>query len=145
MFKRWVIAAAIVCVLGLCTAVSFTRPFTDGADIVTALAIIAMVVLQLLAARSTRAQISRGILGDSSIREATFASFLPWIALSSLVVAFELFNYLSSPRTMHPTLSSLSDELSRSHLGKAALCLVWLALGALLLRRPRVLSDRNDN
>jgi len=143
MFKRWVIAAAIVCALGVCVAVSFTRPFTGGADLVTAIALVAMVVLQLLVARSTRPRISRGIPHDSSVRSATLASFSPWIVVSLLVVAFELFNYFSSPRTMHPTLSSLSDELSGSHLGKAALCFAWLALGAVLLKRPRLVSDRS--
>jgi hypothetical protein len=61
--------------------------------------------------------------------------FIPWIVLSGLVVGFELFNYFELPRHAHPTLSSLSDEVTRSPAGTALLFVAWLALGALLLKR----------
>jgi len=52
-----------------------------------------------------------------------------------VVVSFELFAYFEKPRQAHPTLSSLSDDLTRWQVGKAALFLAWLALGWLFLRR----------
>ena len=45
-----------------------------------------------------------------------------------VVVSFELFAYFEQPRQAHPTLSSLSDDLTRWQVGKAALFLAWLAL-----------------
>ena len=91
----------------------------------------------MLVAEATRLVRSHGsgAAGRVSVKRAKWArSFVPWIALSSAVVAFELLSYFEEPRQAHPTLSSLSDELTHWPVGKAALYLAWLALGALLLR-----------
>lgn len=67
--------------------------------------------------------------------------FVAWIALSVAIATFELVMYLESPRHEHPTLSSLSDDLTRWKLGHAVLFVAWLGLGWLLLKRPPMASS----
>jgi hypothetical protein len=121
---------------------SFTHPFTLGADVVTAIPLGAMLGAE--AVRLIRSHLSRAHAGvrpgpvdspvDTPVVRAV-RSFIPWIVLSGVVVGFELFNYFEQPRRAHPTLSSLSDEVTRSPAGTAVLFVAWLVLGALLLKR----------
>ena len=60
-----------------------------------------------------------------------------WIGLVSLLVAWELVAYFSSPRHDHPTLSTVADDIMSNHPGRAAMVALWLALGWLLFIRPR--------
>jgi len=130
--KRPLIGAALLAACGLAVIASFTHPFTLAANVITAIPLAVM-----LAAEATRLVRSHGSLATGTVRVAPAnwaRSFVPWIALSCAVIAFELFNYFELPRRAHPTLSSLSDELTHSHAGRAVLFLAWLALGAVLLR-----------
>jgi hypothetical protein len=125
-------AAALGLAVGLAVATSFTRPFTLPADVLTAIPLAG-----LLLGETVRIVRNRGAripaTGDPPARShAPWTMLVPWIVLSGAVIGFELFDYFSLPRHAHPTLSSLCDELSSSHAGKAALFLAWLALGALL-------------
>ena len=121
---------AVLGCFGLAAAVSFTTPFTAGADLVTAVALVAMLVAQI--ALFLREEHRRRIEVPPRHRGGV-ARYLTWIALCVCVTVFELYNYFESPRSAHPTLSSLSDELTGQRLGKAVLFVAWLALGWLFL------------
>jgi hypothetical protein len=136
-----VMLGVIACVLA--ALASLTRPFTLGADLVTAIGILLFIALQvvlLLRGRRKRATSDLPLEedGPSGKSGVGFRAFLPWIVVSASVVALELFEYFSEPRHDHPTLSSLSDDLTRWHAGHAVLFLAWLGLGWLLLKRPGV-------
>jgi hypothetical protein len=138
--SRGAVVAVVVGVCALAAAVSFTRPFTLAADVVTAVALAAMLVAQVVfAVRARRAR-------ETATRPALpFRSFVPWLVACIAVVAFELIEYTEQPRQAHPTLSSLSDDLSEWRIGKAALFVAWLGLGWLFLRRrPRALKGATD-
>ena len=61
-----------------------------------------------------------------------------WLALVVLTVGWELLAYFSTPRHDHPTLSVIADEIMSVHVGRALMFLLWLGLGWLLVRSPRV-------
>jgi hypothetical protein len=135
---------AIVSAVGLAVATSFTRPFTLPADVVTAIPLAGLPVaetVRIVRIRSARFPRAEGPVARSL---APWTTLVSWIVLSGVVIGFEVFNYLSLPRHAHPTLSSLCDELSSSHAGKAALFLAWLALGALLFGLGRRSIEPGD-
>ncbi len=121
--------------LGLVYAVaaSYTRPFTLGADAVTAVPLLgAAVVVALGAARA-------GARGAGDPRTGVAGGSGPWwrvwLVLGAAVVAWELYCYVSGPRPAYPTLSSLLDKPSDAHrAGKAAAFGAWLSLGWYLVR-----------
>ena len=120
----------------LAAVAAFTHPFTLRADVVVAIPLVAMLVAQI--AFAFRARHRRSASGASAIPAGgplPFRRFIPWLVMFVVVVSFELFAYFEQPRQAHPTLSSLSDDLTRWQVGKAALFLAWLALGWLFLRR----------
>jgi uncharacterized membrane protein YhaH (DUF805 family) len=138
--------AVVVVVVGagaLAAVAAFTHPFTLRADVVVAIPLVAMLVAQI--AFAVRARHRRSASGASAIPAGgraipaggplPFRRFIPWLVMFVVVVSFELFAYFEKPRQAHPTLSSLSDDLTRWQVGKAALFLAWLALGWLFLRR----------
>ena len=59
-----------------------------------------------------------------------------WIGLLVAAVTWELIALFSSPREEHPTLSSIGDDIMRTHPGRAATFAVWLLVGWLLFVRP---------
>ena len=59
-----------------------------------------------------------------------------WIVLLGLATAWELLALFSSPRDDHPTLSSMSDDVMRTHPGRALTFALWLLVGWLLFVRP---------
>lgn len=112
-----------------------TAPFTIGADVATAIPLVAVTAVA-------------GGQWWSARRHATLPSALRrldrperagawWPVPSALValVGWELYNFFSAPRVTHPTISSLYDAASRSHAWKATFFLAWLALGWELVRR----------
>jgi hypothetical protein len=58
-----------------------------------------------------------------------------WAALGGVTAAWELQAFLQHPRSAHPTLSSLTNDLLQSHGSRAGAMLVWLAVGVWLARR----------
>jgi len=121
---------------------SFTHPFTLGADVVTAIPLGAMLGAE--AVRLIRSHLSRAHAGvrpgpvDSPVDNPGGQSCPKLHPLDSSFGGgrgLELFNYFEQPRRAHPTLSSLSDEVTRSPAGTAVLFVAWLVLGALLLKR----------
>ena len=45
------------------------------------------------------------------------------------VLTWEVLALGSSPRSQHPTISSLVETVEQHHLGRTALFVAWLALG----------------
>jgi hypothetical protein len=58
-----------------------------------------------------------------------------WAALGGAVALWELQAFLQHPRSAHPTVSSLTNDLLQSHVSRAGAMLVWLAAGVWLARR----------
>ena len=59
----------------------------------------------------------------------------PWAALLGALLGWELLAYSLSPRSDHPTLSSLADAALRPRPVEAVAFLAWLWLGWALARR----------
>jgi hypothetical protein len=103
-----------------------TTPFTWPADLMTALPIGLLAVLAVV--RWPRRPHPRPVPAGTH-------PYLPWLALTAVVVAWELASYLAhGPRSSHPTLSSITDALDDHYLLKALLFFGWLCLGAWVLR-----------
>jgi hypothetical protein len=58
-----------------------------------------------------------------------------WPALTAAVAAFQVANFVQSPRDTYPTVSSIINLAFESHATRAAGFAGWLALGWYLLRR----------
>ena len=58
-----------------------------------------------------------------------------WLVLASAAAVWELQAFLQHPRSEHPTVSSLSNDLLQSHFPRAGAMVVWLAAGVWLARR----------
>lgn len=52
-----------------------------------------------------------------------------WSAIAAVVLTWELLALRSSPRSQHPTISSLVETVEQHHLGRIVLFVAWLALG----------------
>jgi len=113
---RQVVGAGVA--LGYGALVSFTRPFTWPADLVTAGAlawVAALTLWRLRAGAAAAAPRARG--------------WPLWAALAVAVVGWELFCYVSQPRAAHPTLSTLIDMVDAHRAAKTLAGALWLALG----------------
>jgi hypothetical protein len=126
-------------VLGLAAAVltvlaSFTSPFTLGAEAITALPLsagLAALVLRLRPAqRSCGTDRSQH---DVAPPEPLHRWALVWLGLVVATVGWELYCYLNTPRSSHPTLSGLIDMLDARPIGKFVAFSLWLALGWVLV------------
>lgn len=58
-----------------------------------------------------------------------------WLALGGAVVVWEVQAFLQHPRSAHPTISSLTNNLMQNHISRAGAMLAWLAAGVSLARR----------
>ena len=67
-------------------------------------------------------------------RELVSGAWL-WATLGGTAALWELQTFLQRPRSDHPTISSLTNDLLQSHLPLAGAMLVWLAAGVWLARR----------
>ena len=61
---------------------------------------------------------------------------MAWIGLLVLAITWELTALFSSPREDHPTLSSIGDDVMRTHPGRTITFALWLVVGWLLFVRP---------
>ena len=120
---------------GVALVASFTRPFTVGADVVTAvpLAIVFVVTLVTIVPRGER---DGGVdpAPSPAIGPAPSRRWLWWLAPLFAVTGWELYCYVSLPRVDHPTLSSLIDMLDGTAVGKCVAFASWLALGWFLVK-----------
>ncbi len=129
---RWAVAVALAAVVYASLA-SLTHPFTDGADIVTALPIAVALAAMLVRMRSSWRPAP--VVDADGPGPTPNRLWLAWATAAALVAGWEVYCYTAGPRSQHPTLSSLADGLDSSHAGKALAFALWLALGWYLLRQ----------
>lgn len=122
-------AAVAYAVLG-----SFTRPFTWGADVVTAVPLaVAVVVTFGTSRRSRRIRASGPPSGEVIVPPGGALRWGVWIVPVAAITGWELYCLVNLPRAMHPTLSSLLDIVDASRLGKTVVFSLWLAFGWLVV------------
>jgi hypothetical protein len=123
----WLLVAGLVAyALGAAT----TRAFTQPANLLTALPIVALVVLVVIR-WPLRA---RPAAPPPGVRHP----YRAWVILFAAIVAWELAEYAArGSRADHPTLSSMADAVDRYYLLKAVFIFLWLYLGAAIVRRGR--------
>ena len=130
--------ASIVVLAGYALWLAATTPFSSPANILTAIAIVAVVVMAIIRwpARPTRVMIAE--------EERPRHPYLGWVVLVALIVAWELVMYLvRGSRSAHPTLSSMADAFDRYNYGlKALACFAWLWLGTAIVRAGTQTSSR---
>jgi len=123
-------AASIVVLAGYALWLAATTPFSSPANILTAIAIVAVVTMATIRwpAHPTRMMIAEA--------ERPRHPYLGWVVLAGLIVAWELVMYLvRGSRSAHPTLSSMADAFDRYDDGlKAVACFAWLWLGTAIVR-----------
>lgn len=126
---------ALVLVLGAYALFAArTTAFTRGADLATAVPIIAVLMLAVV----------RWPLAARPLQPGAGAGDHPWrawVVLFGAAVAWELALYAARGRRAdHPTLSSMLDAVDRFYGLKVVVFLLWLALGAAIVwrggRRP---------
>jgi hypothetical protein len=132
--RQWTIV--IVAAAGLASAVvaSFTRPFTAGADVVTALAlVVAAVTVAVRLCTSRRSDVP--LPPNSQHQDVTTMSrwSFVWVGMAVVIACWELYCYTSTPRPSHPTLSTLINLLDSTRVGKSVAFALWLALGCYLV------------
>lgn len=66
---------------------------------------------------------------NSHFRSAVVA----WSTVIVAVVAWELIAQRSSPRSSHPTISSLVESIEQYHVARLALYALWIGLGWILV------------
>lgn len=147
--RRWrpaIRALAVVGVLAYSWWATTFRPFTRPIQIVTA---IPGVVVLLIAARNRRRRLGLRVwlsewkLALSEAHPATAmrhrvawrAGTVVWSLLIAAIAGWELVARLNAPRSMYPTLSSLSDSVTRLHSVRFLAFVLWLLFGRDLLRR----------
>jgi hypothetical protein len=138
--------AAVATVLVYSWWVTSFRPFTWPTRLATA---IPGVLLLALAARDQRGRTalrawvaSWGLLVDRSgprrpprRRIAWRAGTVVWCLLIAAISMWELLARVNAPRSLYPTLSSLTDSVTRLHAVRFLAFVLWLLFGRDLLRR----------
>lgn len=128
------LAAGAAYALGAATTSAFTWP----ADAVTAIPIVALVVLVVVRwPRRPQPQLQlqpQPLEGEVVARDGH--PYRAWVVLLAVAVAWEFAEYFArDSRGAHPTLSSMADALDRYYLLKALVFFGWLCLGACIVRR----------
>jgi hypothetical protein len=138
--------AAVATVLAYSWWATDFRPFTLPIRLATA---IPGVLLLALAARDQRGRsalrawvASWGLLVDRSEprrpprrRIAWRAGTVVWTLLIAAISTWEVLARVQAPRSLYPTLSSLSDSVTREHAARFLAFVLWLLFGRDLLRR----------
>ena len=140
---RWWLVTAIVAAVAYALLASFTRPFTLPADIVTAVPLVAGAVavgwrIRQTARVGTPEAVGAGAastnLGKTAWPAEWGRRWIAWVIVSVAAGCWELYCYVSSPRSAHPTFSSLLDTVDATRPGKIVVFALWLALGWFLAR-----------
>jgi hypothetical protein len=122
------VAAAVVLLGGYGALVAWSRPFTDSADLLTAIpfgVLGAVLVATLLRRR-------RGVQPGADRR-----AYGPWALALGAFCCWELVTYFAGNSARHawPTVSSLVDTAFEWGAVKGVIFLFWLGLGWGLVRR----------
>ena len=98
------------------------RPFTLPALVAT---LAGGLVVILVGGRLSAPAVSREPVGGVWV----------WPTLAGAIAVWELQAFVQHPRSAHPTISSLTNNLMQNHVSRAGVMLVWLAVGVWLARR----------
>jgi hypothetical protein len=119
----WRATALVTVALAYAWLAGGLRPFTWPAGVSTALGGLAIFVLAWqYQATPTHVGHDRG----------TLAAWTVWLAA---ITGWELWALSMTPRSRHPTISSLINSAIETHPGRSIAVLAWLALGWWLARR----------
>lgn len=97
------------------------RPFTVPIDVA-----VGVPVLILLGVSWRRSRLGAPSWPE---RRPARSGLVVWASLIGALAAWELAAYLLSPRRAHPTLSSISDDLTSGHPTRALVFAIWVVLG----------------
>jgi hypothetical protein len=113
-----------------------TTPFSIRGDVATAIPLAVLTAVALAQWRAARrgAALARPLQRLGPPGPATGATW-PLPSVLAAALGWELYNFFSAPRSVHPTASSLYDAAASTQAWKAAFFLAWLALGWDLARR----------
>jgi hypothetical protein len=125
---RWVAPVAAAGV-GYAVTASFTRPFTDAADVVTALPLAVAVVITAWSSLGSSPGGARRLGSQNALAAPWGRRWVVPLAPLVAVAGWELYCFFSLPRSSHPTLSSLIEILDSTRAGKIIGFAAWLALG----------------
>jgi hypothetical protein len=123
--RRWWIGAVVVAVLSYGWWFTDRRPFSPGAFQALLVAAVVLIVVATVR-REHPPDPSRSAPRDAPHYRAAIAV---WSALTAAVVAWELIALRSSPRSAHPTISSLTETAEHHHIVRLALFAVWMWFG----------------
>jgi hypothetical protein len=124
-----------VAAVAYAVATSYTRPFTAGADTVTAIPMAVAAIAVAARLRTTRVSDITPSDRDAEPPTGSTRWSRLWAAAAVVALSWELYCYSSTPRSEHPTLSTLIDLLDSTRIGKITAFALWLALGWYLVRR----------
>jgi hypothetical protein len=119
---RAIVAGAAL--VGVAWAAGTTHSFTWPARCITIAAAVSVLVVAACAPRSSGARRTRPERRD-----------VPWGVVAVAAVGWQLAAYSQSPRTDHPTISSMLDAADAHAPLRAVVFLGWVALGLVLARR----------
>ncbi|HEY5024362.1 MAG TPA: hypothetical protein VII76_05245 [Acidimicrobiales bacterium] len=113
---------------------SWTRPFTWGADVVTAVPLVIGVAVMARVIPIRRGATENGGAGSTIDAGPSWVpGFVVWMVPVLAVVGWELYCLSSLPRAAHPTLSALLDIVDSTRVGKTIACASWLVGGWFLV------------
>ncbi|MGH9296246.1 MAG: hypothetical protein ACRD0B_13010 [Acidimicrobiales bacterium] len=113
-------------VAALSATASTARAFSAQADVVTALGIALLWGAALAGSRRRRVF---GTGRRAPGRRPGWRGAIPWICICAAAGGFELFEYSTSPRRAHPTLSFFLTSLTSHEAGRGVAYLCWIVLG----------------
>jgi hypothetical protein len=116
---------SILLVVGYSWLATGLRAFTIPVDV--AVGVPTLILLGLSWHRSR--------LGRVEADRPPRSSLMVWAALLGALALWELIAYVASPRQDHPTLSSISDDITSGHPARAVVFALWLVLGLHLFAR----------
>ncbi len=97
------------------------RPFTVPIDVAVGIPVLIVLGVSWRGSRL-------GALSPPEPRPAR-SGLVVWASLTGALAAWELAAYVASPRHAHPTLSSISDDITSGHPARAVVFAVWVVLG----------------
>ena len=120
----------ITAAVAYAVSLGFTRPFTTAADVLTGAGCL---IGGLVATRRVLGRSAPAADPGPGALSPRLLDRVIWFSLAAIALGYELAAFEQSPRSRHPTLSSLLDTVGATPVGRSALGLSWTALLYLLL------------